>query len=163
MPGVVREVRSSQAREPVALVREPPTAVAEQAPSAEHPVEVAIAEAPLTQIQEVVYFEPNEMRLEPVQLAVLDLVAAQFRSAPADTQLVIEGHSDSLGPPAFNASLSRKRASTVRLYLIQRGISWRRLLIAGHGSSRPVELDIDDAGRGRNRRVEFRLTREALD
>jgi outer membrane protein OmpA-like peptidoglycan-associated protein len=105
------------------------------------------------------YFDLNKMVLEPAQLAVLDLVEAQLRSAPADTKLVIEGHSDSVGPPLFNSSLSRMRASAVRLHLIQRGVSWRRLLIAGHGSSRPVELDIDEAGRASNRRVEFRLTR----
>jgi outer membrane protein OmpA-like peptidoglycan-associated protein len=141
------------------LAAEPPIEVGREAPSAEYPVEVAIADASLLQIREVLYFELNKMGLEPAQLAVLDLVELHLRLAPADTQLVIEGHSDSLGPPSFNSSLSRMRASAVRLYLIQRGISWRRLQIAGHGSSRPVELDIDEAGRARNRRVEFRLTR----
>jgi OmpA-OmpF porin, OOP family len=141
------------------LAPESTIAVAGEAPSAEYPVEVAIEGAPLSQIREVLYFELNKMALEPAQLVVLDLVAMQVRSAPADAQLVIEGHSDALGPPPFNASLSRMRASTVRMHLIQRGISWRRLLISGHGSTRPVELDIDEAGRARNRRVEFRLTR----
>jgi outer membrane protein OmpA-like peptidoglycan-associated protein len=142
------------------LTPEPPPDVAHEAPSAEYPVEVALANAPLPQIREILYFELNKMSIEPAQLAVLDLVATQLRSAPADTQLVIEGHSDSLGPPSFNRSLSRIRASTVRLYLIQRGIPWQRLLIVGHGSSRAVELDINEAGRSRNRRVEFRLTRK---
>jgi outer membrane protein OmpA-like peptidoglycan-associated protein len=147
----------------VELAAEPPNEPAAEATSAEYPVDVAIEGSPLLQIDEVLYFELNKMRLEPDQLLVLDVVAGQVRAAPADTQLVIEGHSDSIGPAAFNTSLSRMRASTVRLYLIQRGIPWRRLQIAGHGSSQPVELDIDDAGRSRNRRVEFRLTRNTVE
>ncbi len=141
------------------LTPDQPAELAEEAPSAVFPIEVA-TDGPLLPIREVLYFELNKMDLSPAQLAVLDLVEAELRSSPADTQLVIEGHSDSFGPPPFNSSLSRMRASTVRLYLIQRGIPWRRLLITGYGSSRPVELDVDQAGRARNRRVEFRLVRK---
>jgi OmpA-OmpF porin, OOP family len=123
---------------------------------------VASTEAPLSPIQEVLYFELNGTSLEPAQLAVLDLVEAQLRLAPANTRLVIEGHCDSSGPPSFNSSLSLMRASTVRLHLIRRGIPWRRLLIAARGSSRPIELDIDERGRARNRRVTFRVTRNQM-
>ncbi len=90
-------------------------------------------EGPLPPIREILYFQLNKMDLEPTQLAVLDVVESRLRLAPPGAQLVIEGHSDGLGPPPFNSSLSRMRAQTVRLYLIQRGISWRRLLIAGYG------------------------------
>jgi OmpA-OmpF porin, OOP family len=145
--------------EPVTAESAPLQEMAKEPPSAEHPVQVTVTEAPLARIEEVLYFELNEMKLQPAQLAVLALVEAHLRSAPADTQLVIEGHSDSSGPASFNSSLSRMRASTVRLHLIERGISWRRLLITARGSSQPVELDIDAAGRALNRRVVFRLTR----
>lgn len=47
----------------------------------------------------------------------------------------------------------------VRPHLIRRGTPWRRLLIAARGASLPVELDIDEQGRARNRRVAFRLMR----
>ncbi len=141
--------------EPALAPEEPVQADAEASP-VNIPVEVVI-ESTLPPIREIVYFELNKMDLVPAQLAVLDAVEAQLRSAPPGTRLMIEGHSDGFGPPPFNSSLSRMRASTVRLYLIQRGISWRRLLITSYGSSRPTELGVDEAGRARNRRVEFRL------
>lgn len=145
--------------EPGEFAAEPSVEVAEETPSAVPPIEAA-TDAPLLPIREILYFELNRMDLDATQLAVLDLVEAQLRSSPADAELVIEGHSDSIGPPPFNSSLSRMRASTVRLYLIQRGIPWRRLLITSYGSSRPVEPDVDRSGRARNRRVEFRLVRK---
>ncbi len=148
-----------EASEPADQAAEPPVAVGDNAPSAALPIELT-SEGPLPPIGEILYFERNKMTLEPAQLAVLDVVESQLRSAPPDARLVIEGHSDRLGPPPFNASLSQMRASTVRLYLIQRGISWRRLLIKGYGSSRSLEPSSDEAGRARNRRVEFRLIRK---
>jgi outer membrane protein OmpA-like peptidoglycan-associated protein len=101
----------------------------------------------------VLIFERNRAQLDPQHLATLEAVAVQMKEAPADARFIVEGHSDTGGPSAFNLALSRSRALSVRLQLMQRGISWRRLSIAAYGSSRPI----DAQGNSTSRRVTFRI------
>jgi outer membrane protein OmpA-like peptidoglycan-associated protein len=81
----------------------------------------------------------------------LDQIAERMRAAPPDAVFQIEGHADDSGPRAFNWSLSRNRALTVRFHLMLRGIAWRRLTVVGYGFTRPVETD------DKSRRVQFRM------
>jgi outer membrane protein OmpA-like peptidoglycan-associated protein len=105
----------------------------------------------------VLLFQPNQWHADVAQLALLDQVAVRMRAAPPDVYFVVEGHSDVSGPPSSNSILARKRAMTMRLALIQRGVSWHRITIAVYGSSRPPESS--DAGGAR--RVEFRMIRQS--
>lgn len=113
----------------------------------------------LPRIKEVLQFAPNQMRLTQAQRRLLDDVAMQLMMAPPDAHLLVEGHSDSAGPRAFNWKLSRMRASTVRYHLLQRGIDWRRVSIRGYGASRPALRKQEPGNPGADRRVEFRLIR----
>jgi outer membrane protein OmpA-like peptidoglycan-associated protein len=67
----------------------------------------------------------------------------------------IEGHTDERGNDDANLMLSQRRALTVMNYLITAGIDSRRLEYAGFGETRPVDDNKTDAGRAKNRRVEF--------
>jgi outer membrane protein OmpA-like peptidoglycan-associated protein len=104
----------------------------------------------------VLLFQANQWHVDVAQLALLDQVATRMRAAPPDAYFVVEGHSDVSGPPPFNSVLARKRAMTMRLALIQRGVPWHRITIAVYGSLRPPESS-DPAGA---RRVEFRVIRQ---
>lgn len=109
-------------------------------------------------IAQVIQFAPNQMRLDEAQLAAVDEVAEYMHKAPRDARLIVEGHSDSAGPPGFNWRLSRMRASTVRYHLIQRGIAWQRISVRAYGASRPAAPEAALPGKSSNRRVEFRVT-----
>ncbi|NVK86157.1 MAG: OmpA family protein [Cytophagia bacterium] len=74
-----------------------------------------------------------------------------------DTNVLIEGHTDSTGDEAYNQSLSEKRASSVQDYLINLGLEYGRLSIAGYGESQPVADNGTAAGRQANRRVEVAI------
>lgn len=74
-----------------------------------------------------------------------------------DTNVLIEGHTDSTGDDAYNQSLSEKRASSVQDYLISLGLTYGRLSIAGYGESQPVADNGTAAGRQANRRVEVAI------
>lgn len=74
-----------------------------------------------------------------------------------DTNVLIEGHTDSTGDDAYNQSLSEKRASSVQDYLISLGLDYGRLSIAGYGESQPVADNGTAAGRQANRRVEVAI------
>jgi outer membrane protein OmpA-like peptidoglycan-associated protein len=76
----------------------------------------------------------------------------------SDTNIEVQGHTDSKGSEAYNQTLSVQRARTVSGYLSKEGISNNRLTIKGFGETIPkYENDTAD-GRAQNRRVEFLIT-----
>jgi outer membrane protein OmpA-like peptidoglycan-associated protein len=72
----------------------------------------------------------------------------------AGREVMIEGHTDSLGSDGYNHGLSQRRADTVKSYLIEHGVAARRLIALGKGGSSPVAGNHTAAGRQRNSRVE---------
>lgn len=71
--------------------------------------------------------------------------------------LAIGGHTDNTGSPAFNLSLSEKRAKICYEYLISKGIDASRLSYAGYGATKPISENRTENGRFLNRRTEFNL------
>jgi OmpA-OmpF porin, OOP family len=69
----------------------------------------------------------------------------------------IEGHTDNQGDAAANKKLSQDRADAVKAYLVGKGINADRLKSIGYGQEIPVADNKTDAGRKKNRRVEFKL------
>ncbi len=78
-----------------------------------------------------------------------------FLREQEDRDVLIEGHTDSVGSADYNRSLSQRRAEAVRLFLVDSGISPSRSVARGFGEARPVASNDNDAGRQRNRRVEI--------
>ncbi|ALC17009.1 OmpA family membrane protein [Desulfuromonas soudanensis] len=73
---------------------------------------------------------------------------------------MVEGHTDSVGPAAFNLQLSLIRAEKVRRTLIERyGVSAERVEARGFGESLPQADNSTPEGRQKNRRVLVRLLR----
>jgi len=72
-----------------------------------------------------------------------------------ESQLMLEGHTDSIGRATYNQALSQARASAVKRVLIDRfRIDASRIDSIGLGESQPVADNATEAGRARNRRVE---------
>ena len=72
-------------------------------------------------------------------------------------QIVIEGHTDSVGPADHNLSLSKKRARAVYNYFAERGIEKDRLEFIGYGETKPSVPNDTKANQAKNRRVEFSI------
>ncbi len=87
------------------------------------------------------------------QATVREIVAA-LKSAPA-LKVAIEGHTDNVGQPAANKTLSEKRAQSVMAAIVAGGIDAKRLSAAGFGQERPVADNRSEEGRAKNRRVEL--------
>ncbi len=111
---------------------------------------------------EGIRFMPNQPVLAPQSFAVLNKVAEALAESPA-VRVEISGHTDNIGEPAQNQTLSQQRAETVKKYLESKGISADRLTAVGFGSSRPVADNATEAGRAQNRRVELRVLSAALE
>lgn len=103
-----------------------------------------------------VQFSTGSATLLASSHAVLDQVATLLARYP-ERNLVISGHTDSVGDDKFNLDLSQRRAKACYDYLIGKGVSANRMSHAGYGETRPIASNDTEAGRTKNRRVEFEL------
>lgn len=75
-------------------------------------------------------------------------------------ELIVEGHTDSIGSDAYNLRLSQRRANAIKRYLVQKyGFVPKKITAIGYGESRPIADNGNYQGRQLNRRVEFKLRR----
>lgn len=89
-------------------------------------------------------------------LPILDDIAAFMKKNP-EVKLQIVGYTSSEGSDEYNLDLSRRRAETIRAYLAGKGIGPERMQPEGRGEGDPIDTNETDAGRARNRRIEFHL------
>ncbi|HKG95504.1 MAG TPA: OmpA family protein [Gemmatimonadaceae bacterium] len=74
-----------------------------------------------------------------------------------NTNLLIVGHTDSVGSDDYNRRLSERRAAAAAEFLAAQGVARTRLQTRGLGESEPVASNATDSGRGQNRRVEVAI------
>ncbi len=85
----------------------------------------------------------------------LEEVSSLLNKFP-DCQVIVRGHADAVGPPSLNQSLSEKRASKVKEYLITyQNVLPSRITAEGWGASQPIASNDTEVGRILNRRVEI--------
>lgn len=102
-----------------------------------------------------IQFDFNQATIKPESAEVLGQVAELLKTQPV-LKLSIEGHTDNVGKSAYNLDLSRKRAASVKEYLVSKfQIDPARLATQGFGDSKPIAKNDTDAGRAQNRRVEL--------
>lgn len=101
-------------------------------------------------------FNFNSYELEPTMKSNLDDLAKTLNKYD-DTDILIEGHTDSSGEDAYNMTLSNERADNVRDYLKSKGVKSGRIETKGYGESQPLESNDSEAGRAKNRRVEVAI------
>lgn len=77
-----------------------------------------------------------------------------FLNDNPEREVLIEGHTDSVGSESYNLDLSQRRAQSVRDFLASNGVAASRMAVRGFGESRPLASNESDAGRQQNRRVE---------
>jgi OmpA-OmpF porin, OOP family len=106
-------------------------------------------------ILENIEFATASASIRPSSYSILNQVALMLKANPDIKKLRIEGHTDSRGSREMNIVLSKARANSVRLYLINRGIEHTRVASEGYGPDRPLVEEVDDEALQKNRRVEF--------
>ena len=74
-----------------------------------------------------------------------------------NTDVLIVGHTDSVGTDTYNAALSARRAAAAQNYLVAQGVTMSRLRSAGRGETEPIAPNATEAGRQKNRRVEVAI------
>jgi outer membrane protein OmpA-like peptidoglycan-associated protein len=86
----------------------------------------------------------------------LSSLAASLEKYP-NTNLLIVGHTDSVGSDTYNQGLSERRATAAANYLAAQGVARDRLRSVGRGETEPVVPNDTDADRQKNRRVEVAI------
>jgi outer membrane protein OmpA-like peptidoglycan-associated protein len=102
-----------------------------------------------------VLFASNESTLLPAAMVKLNEVADALIKGNPDSNITVEGHTDSQGQRTYNMELGRKRAEAVRDQLVSRGVASDRIKAVGIGPDRPVAENRTAEGRANNRRVEI--------
>ncbi|GHD52020.1 Outer membrane protein OmpA [Marinobacter persicus] len=101
-------------------------------------------------------FDTDQSSIRPGFVDTLESVALVLEEFDKTT-IQIEGHTDSTGSDSYNQLLSERRASSVRDFLLNRGIEPRRTRAVGYGERYPVASNETASGREQNRRVELTL------
>jgi len=82
---------------------------------------------------------------------------AEFLTSNPKIRIELDGHTDNVGNPGANLSLSSNRASSVVRYLISKGISSSRLVGRGFGQTKPLDSANTEEARAKNRRTEIKI------
>lgn len=99
-------------------------------------------------------FDFDKADIKPQYYPDLDEVVVVMKQNPL-LNILIEGHTDSMGSDKYNQRLSERRAGSVKEYLVQKGIASQRMNAMGFGESRPIDANETEEGRARNRRVQL--------
>lgn len=106
-----------------------------------------------------IYFATDSYELTPESKNVIDAFI-EFMNDNSTIKVEIQGHTDNVGTPAYNLTLSENRAKSVFDYIIQNGVSSERLKYKGYGQTKPIANNNTDEGKAKNRRTVFLITQQ---
>jgi outer membrane protein OmpA-like peptidoglycan-associated protein len=92
-------------------------------------------------------------KVPPKAKPTIDQLASTLKSNP-DAKVVIEGHTDNVGNPAYNQTLALERAQAVRSALVREGVEVGRISVRSLGEGNPVASNDTKEGRRENRRAQ---------
>jgi len=101
-----------------------------------------------------IQFEFDSDVLRTDAYPILDKAALQMKMDPS-VKFVLKGYASEEGTPEHNMTLSQDRANSVKIYLVNSGVSTQNITATGYGTSNPVGDNSTDDGRRLNRRVEI--------
>jgi len=128
------------------------------APPVEPPPAPAPKPAPVAEkiVLNGVQFDFDKAVIKAEYYPVLDAAVSVLKQH-GGKQVMITGHTCSMGPEDYNQKLSERRAAAVKAYLVDKGISSSRLMTKGAGESSPVADNATKDGRKMNRRAELQV------
>jgi outer membrane protein OmpA-like peptidoglycan-associated protein len=104
-----------------------------------------------------VFFDFDMSDLKSQSVTELNRVIKLLNDYP-EIKIQLEGHTDSKGTDEYNIALSERRVTSVKEFLISRGVPAARIPnVIGYGEGKPIDTNETDEGRANNRRVELRI------
>ena len=118
--------------------------------------EVPKAVAKFAGVIKGIYFDVDKDTIKPNSKTTLDAAVKVLKEFD-DVHVEISGHTDSDGNREHNVDLSRRRADSVKKYLVDKGIAEGRLSTRGAGPDEPIAKNDSKKNKALNRRIEFKL------
>ncbi|MFD1095929.1 OmpA family protein [Salegentibacter chungangensis] len=103
-----------------------------------------------------VYFDTEKYNINAKSQETLNKLADIFKEYP-NSNILVEGHTDSTGSESYNLTLSKNRAQAVTNYLLGQGLSGGRFDTKWYGEAQPKYDNSTAEGRAKNRRVELAI------
>jgi WD40 repeat protein len=107
---------------------------------------------------ENILFEQSSYVLRKESYDELDKLLSFMKQYPT-IEIELAGHTDNVGDPQKNQTLSERRVVAVKNFLMQRGVGEARIKTTAFGGSSPIAPNDSEAGRQKNRRVEMKVLR----
>ncbi|MDO9257978.1 MAG: DUF5723 family protein [Bacteroidales bacterium] len=104
-------------------------------------------------------FESGKSVIKMASLGSLDGLADVMKTR-SEFKLSLSGHTDNVGKPASNLTLSKNRTLAVKNYLVKKGVEPDRIKTDWFGQTKPVAENTTPEGRQKNRRVEMKIVFE---
>lgn len=110
-------------------------------------------------VLKTVYFDYNSFELGSAAREIISQNAREMQKYPS-VKVFLEGHCDERGTSEYNLALGQKRSDACRAYLVSYGIAPDRISTVSYGRERPAALGTGESVWAKNRRVEFRPSRQ---
>ncbi len=110
----------------------------------------------LVNFQSTLLFDSDSASLQPGAFDRLRSLARTLNNYPK-SDVIIKGHTDTLGDERYNLTLSEERSDSVRDFLVAEGVASPRITAIGFGESMPVATNASAGGQQPNRRVEIEI------
>ncbi|MGR5253250.1 OmpA family protein [Vibrio astriarenae] len=105
-----------------------------------------------------VYFDFDKSSLTPASKQVLQGLMDKINLV--ESNLLLSGHTDSIGTKEYNYALGLRRAESVQGYLMDKGVDRTAMILETQGEDQPIAGNNTVQGREKNRRVELVATPE---
>ncbi|MFM9910970.1 MAG: OmpA family protein [Chitinophagaceae bacterium] len=113
-------------------------------------------EANATIVLKNIFFDSKMFEIKSESTPELDNLVQLLKENPT-LKIQISGHTDNVGKPEDNLTLSNNRAQAVVEYLMSKGIQKIRLSFQGYGATLPLDNNTTEEGRAKNRRTEVKV------
>lgn len=102
-------------------------------------------------------FETGKAVILESSFSNLDQLVTLLNEYP-EASVEVQGHTDNVGSPESNKTLSQERTESVVRYLVLKGVAESRLTAVGYGQEMPIADNSTARGKALNRRVDFKLS-----
>lgn len=121
--------------------------------------EVKKAGGELAKIFKNIYFDFDKYDLKEDAIKTLKEIGDYLRKH-SDVKILIEGHCDERGTREYNLVLGEQRSLSARNFLINYGISPKRIYTVSYGEDKPADPRHCEEAWAKNRRCEFKIVSE---
>ena len=116
-----------------------------------------VGEGIVVEFSDKILFDYDKADLSSSSQRSLDKLVTVLNNYP-DTDIEVQGHTDSDGTTEYNQGLSERRAAAVAAYLKQKNVAPSRIATRGYGETAPGYENETADGKAQNRRVNFLIT-----